>query len=169
MRNLEIKARVASLSAVRAGLNRLPGAARRPAVRQADWYFRVPKGRLKLRVVGSGPVGELIFYVRPDTASARTSEFQVLPVSDTAGTRALLDSMFGLRVCVRKRREVWIYKNARIHLDQVDGLGRFLEIEVCVTRGAAQARALMMTLRSALGIEDAAPIAGSYSDMLGRR
>lgn len=166
MRNLEIKTRVASLAPFRARLRAMKGAVREPVVRQTDWYFRVPKGRLKLRVSSGRRSGALIAYVRPDRRAARTSDFQLMQVAQAAPTRALLESMFGLRACVRKRREVWIYKHARIHLDQVDGLGRFLEIEVCVTRGAAEARALMKSLRSALGIEDAAPVAGSYSDML---
>ena len=166
MRNLEIKTQVESLAPFRARLRAMKGAVREPVVRQTDWYFCVPNGRLKLRVHGGRRPGTLIAYVRPDRRAARTSDFQLMLVSNPAPTRALLEAMFGLRACVRKRREVWIYKNARIHLDQVDGLGRFLEIEVCVTRGAAQARALMKTLRAALGIEAATPIAGSYSDML---
>lgn len=169
MRNVEIKTRVESLAPFRARLRAMKGAVREPVVRQTDWYFRVPKGRLKLRVHGGRRSGTLIAYVRPNRRAARASDFQLMLVAYPAATRALLEAMFGLRVCVRKRREVWICKNARVHLDQVDGLGRFLEIEVCVTRGAAQARALMKTLRAALGVEDATLIAGSYSDMLGRR
>lgn len=169
MRNLEIKARVASLSPARARLNRLRGAAREPVVRQTDWYFRVPKGRLKLRVLGGRRDGELILYVRPDRASVRTSTFQVLPVADATAARALLEAMFGLRACVRKRREVWISENARIHLDSVDGLGRFVEIEVVVSGGAAQARALMAQLRGVLGIRSADLIAGSYAEMPNER
>jgi len=169
VRNLELKTRAESLAPLRARLGRLRGAARQPVVEQKDWYAAVPKGRLKLRVFGAGPEGQLILYVRPDRASARTSEFQVLPVSDAAGTLMLIEAMFGVRVCVRKRREVWLYRNARIHLDSVAGLGRFVEIEVVVWKGAAQARALMDRLKAVLGIEAATPIAGSYSDLLRRR
>ena len=71
--------------------------------------------------------------------------------------------------CVRKRREVWLYRNARIHLDTVEGLGRFIEIEVVVTDGMAQARALMKELRAVLGICAKDLIAGSYSDLSGER
>ena len=90
---------------------------------------------------GREPRGELIAYLRPDRTSARTSEFQWLPADDAAGVRTLLEQMIGVRACVRKRREVWLYENARIHLDTVDGLGRFVEIEVVVTQGMTQARA----------------------------
>ena len=165
MRNLEIKATVASLASARRRLRAMTGAVRHAGLRQTDWYFRVPKGRLKLRQVGAHRDGELIAYFRPDQASARTSEFQRMPVPDAAGTRRLLERMLGLRACVRKRREVWLYKHARIHLDTVERLGRFIEIEVVVTDGMARARALMKELTAALGIDRARPIAGSYGDM----
>jgi len=169
MRNLEIKARVEALAPLRSRLRAMDGASRQPAVRQTDWYFRVPKGRLKLRVVGGERSGELIAYLRPDRSAARTSEFQLLPTADAAGVRRLLEQMFGVRACVRKRREVWLYRNARIHLDTVDGLGCFVEIEVVVTEGMAQARGLMGDLRAALGIGSADLLAASYGDMPGGR
>jgi predicted adenylyl cyclase CyaB len=165
MRNLEIKTRVESLAPFRARLRGMKGAVRESALRQMDWYFRVPKGRLKLRVHGGRRSGTLIAYIRPDRTSARTSEFQVLPTADAAGVRRLLKRMLGVRACVRKRRDVWFYRNARIHLDAVDGLGCFVEIEVVVTDGRAQARALMKDLRKVLRIEPTALLAGSYGDL----
>jgi predicted adenylyl cyclase CyaB len=165
MRNLEIKATVESLVAARRRLQRLPGAARHAILRQADWYFRVPKGRLKLRVPGGGRDGELIAYLRPTRNAARTSEFQRMPVADAAGTKRLLERMLGPRACVRKRREVWLYQNARIHLDTVEDLGRFIEIEVVVTEGMPQARALMKQLCDAIGIGPADLLGGSYGEL----
>ncbi|MCU0252111.1 MAG: class IV adenylate cyclase [Vicinamibacterales bacterium] len=169
MRNLEIKAAVDSRAAVRRRLGGLDGATRHAILRQTDWYFRVPKGRLKLRVAGGSRNGELIAYVRPDRAEARTSEFQRLPATDAAGTRRLLERMLGASGCVRKRREVWLYRNARIHLDTVEGLGRFIEIEVVVTEGMAQARALMKELREVMGISAKDLIAGSYGELSATR
>jgi predicted adenylyl cyclase CyaB len=169
MRNLEVKAKAASLGTVRSRLRTLSGASIHATLRQTDWYFRVPKGRLKLRVAGANREGELIAYLRPDKSAARTSEFQRLPSADAAGTRRLLERMLGAQGCVRKRREVWLYRNARIHLDTVDGLGRFIEIEVVVTEGMPQARALMKELREALGIRPGDLIAGSYANMSGAR
>jgi adenylate cyclase, class 2 len=167
MRNLEIKAAVTSLSALRRRLRGLAGATRHGSLRQTDWYFRVSQGRLKLRQLGGAKDGELIAYHRPDRRAARTSEFQRLPTLDAAGTRRLLKGMLGLRACVRKQREVWLYRNARIHLDTVEGLGSFVEIEVVVTEGMTQARALMTKLRDALGIRAKTLIAGSYAELLG--
>jgi len=169
MRNLEIKATVASLGPVRSRLRKLAGAVRIGILRQTDWYFRIPKGRLKLRQVGADRGGELIAYLRPDKTAARTSEFQRLPTPDAAGTRRLLERMLGPRACVRKRREVWLYKNARIHLDTVHGLGRFVEIEVVVTEGMAQARSLMKELTAVLGIRAKNLLAGSYGELTAER
>ena len=83
--------------------------------------------------------------------------------------RRLLEQMLGVRACVRKRREVWLYRNARIHLDTVDGLGCFVEIEVVVTGGMRQARALMRELRVELGIRPMALLAGSYGELTAKR
>jgi predicted adenylyl cyclase CyaB len=77
--------------------------------------------------------------------------------------------MLGLRTCVRKRREVWLYRNARIHLDTVDGLGRFVEIEVVVSEGMPQARALMKELTGVLGIGAKDLVGASYGELLGGR
>jgi predicted adenylyl cyclase CyaB len=169
MRNLEIKARVTSFRPVRGALRRLPGAAFHARIRQTDWYFRVPSGRLKLRVAGARRDGELIAYLRPDQATARTSEFQRLPAPDAASTRRLLDRMLGSRACVRKRREVWLCRNARIHLDTVEGLGQFIEIEVVVTEGMPQARQLMKALTSVLRMDRESLVARSYGELLGER
>ena len=169
MRNLEVKARVKALAPLRSRLRALDGATRHPVLRQTDWYFRVPKGRLKLRVCGAQRHGELIAYLRSDRPAARTSEFQRMAVPDAAGARRMLDRMLGARGSVRKRREVWLYRNARIHLDTVEGLGTFVEIEVVVTDGMAQARGLMRDLRAALGIGSADLLAASYGDMPGGR
>lgn len=169
MRNLEIKVGLSSLAAVRRRLRGLPGARKTGSFRQTDWYFRVPAGRLKLRQVVGRHDGELIAYLRPDKRAARTSDFQRMPTPDAEGARRLLGRMLGGRACVRKRREVWLYKNARIHLDTVDGLGRFLEIEVVVTDGMPQARALMSQLRDTLGVRAKDLCAGSYAEFKTRR
>jgi predicted adenylyl cyclase CyaB len=168
LRNLEIKAATPSLEASRARLRRLPGAARDGTLRQSDWYFQVPRGRMKLReiVTTNTRSAELIIYFRPNTRAARTSQFVRLPVGECAATRRMLTTMFGLAACVRKRREVWLVENARIHLDRVAGLGTFAEIEVVVTRGMRQAQQLMASLRAALGIKRQDLVGQSYADLL---
>jgi len=117
-------------------------------------------------VEGRARRAELIVYLRPDTRAARTSRFVRLPAEECDATRRLLAGMFGVSVCVRKQREVWLSDNARIHLDQVRGLGTFVEIEVVVTQGMPQARRVMAALREALGIEPGRVIGRSYADLL---
>ena len=171
MRNLEIKASVPSLAASGTRLRRLPGAAPHAMLRQTDWYFDVPRGRMKLReiVAARARAAELIVYLRPNRRTARTSQFVRLPADECAATRRLLTGMFGVSVCVRKQREVWLYQNARIHLDRVSGLGTFVEIEVVVTKGMRQAQRVMARLRTALGIDPARVIGPSYADLLRAR
>ena len=167
MKNLEIKCRLNEFTAARRVLLRLGAARQSPVLRQVDWYFSVPRGRFKLRQINGGP-GELIFYIRPTRRAARLSTFGRLPVPDVAETRRLLARALGENACVRKRRELWLFENARIHLDQVDGLGRFLEIEVVVARGVRQARALMNSLARELNLSPSRFLAHSYSELLPR-
>jgi len=169
MKNLELKATFTDFRRARRIL-RMVHARREPRpLVQADWYFTVPRGRLKLRRRKGERGGEVIFYVRPDAERPRASEFQPLPTADAAHMLRLLRAMFTLRVCVRKRRELWLLGETRIHLDQVDGLGRFLEIEVPVTQGIGEARGVMRMLVKELAIDAASVLGGSYADLLARR
>ena len=166
-KNLELKAPLASFSrALR--IARALGARSRGVLLQTDTYYRTSSGRLKLRVV-NGRAAELIAYARPDTARGRYSTYVVLPVRDHRLADGLFRVLLGVRVVVRKRRTLFLYRNARIHLDAVEGLGAFVEFEVLVTRGKRQARTLFDELVSAFGIDRRRMIAGSYSDILESR
>jgi predicted adenylyl cyclase CyaB len=136
---------------------------------QVDRYFVVPHGRLKLRQRRGQQTAELICYVRPDAKRARASEYQTLTVEDPAGMLRLLRTMFPAGVCVRKRRDLWLFGETRVHLDQVSRLGRFVEIEAPFTRNAAEARRVMRMLRERLGIRPGDVLACSYADLLARR
>jgi predicted adenylyl cyclase CyaB len=163
-RNLELKARIRSTPAALAAARKL-GARDAGTLKQTDVYYRVPAGRLKLRSFGTGRA-ELIAYERPDARGGRYSQYLVLPVADPKFTRMLFRRMFGIQVTVKKVRRLFLYRNARIHLDSVQGLGSFIEFEVMVTKGPAQARRLFETLVAAFGLKRNETIAGSYSDML---
>ena len=164
MKNLEIKCRVAGLDVLRRALETLGAVRQAPILRQVDWYFPAARGRLKLRQTGGG-AGELLFYLRPSRRGRRLSVYRRSPVPDVRGMRNLLANALGESACIRKSRELWLFRNARIHLDRVGGLGTFVEIEVEVRRGPRQARALMDTLISALRLSPAASIGGSYADL----
>jgi predicted adenylyl cyclase CyaB len=136
---------------------------------QVVWYFVVPRGRLKLRQRKGEAAAELVLYVRPDAGKARTSEYQKLPAADAAGMLRLLRAMFVPAVCVRKRRDLWLLGETRVHLDQVQGLGTFVEIEVPFSRNAAGAGRVMRMLVDRLGISRENVVACSYADLLARR
>ncbi len=164
MRNLEIKATVRN---PRALARRVAGLRARLASdeRQTDTYFHVTSGRLKLRE-RSGGRAELIFYERPEASAKRVSNYDLYRVNDPGRLKKFLARSLGIRVIVAKRRVVYLFQNARIHLDTVRGLGRFAEIEVMITRGERQARALMSELLRRLEIDAGDLIQSSYSEML---
>ena len=169
--NVEVKVRCADLAAARSAALRL-GAMPYADERQVDTYFATRAGRLKLREIeaASGARGELIPYLRPDVAGARRSDYRVIPLPDAAGTRALLEQLLGVHRVVRKRREVLLWRNVRIHLDRVDGLGTFLELEA-VFDGSADSereqRAACAWLLGELGLAAEPFIPGSYETLLG--
>src|SRR5258708_1706900 len=121
-RNLEHKFRCHDLDAVRAAL---PPLAPRPAgvQLQTDTYFHSRAGRLKLREIDGEPA-VLIWYDRSDAATAKLSTYHLVPVADAASLHTALTAALGVRGVVRKRREIFLWHNVRIHLDEVEGLGR---------------------------------------------
>jgi adenylate cyclase len=168
-RNIEIKARIASVEAV---LERARGLADGPPelLEQDDTFFAVPHGRLKLRVLAGAPA-ELIHYDRPDGEHARASDYVRVPVPDAEALREALARGLGVIGRVRKCRWLLLTGATRIHLDRVEGLGDFMELEVVMredepdAQGVATAEALMR----ALGLQDAPRLAGAYLDLLRER
>jgi adenylate cyclase class IV len=166
-RNLERKARCADLDGARAALARL-GARCEGVQWQTDVYFPVASGRLKLRFIEGQPA-LLIGYQRPDQGPARLSAYYLVPVSDPVLLRTALAAALGVRGEVRKRREVHHWHNVRIHLDEVEGLGRFVEFEAVLAPGAdpAESREFLRQLGEVLALEATADTVGSYADQLG--
>ncbi len=161
--NLELKARYPSPQKAHA-CARAVGAARRGLLVQQDTYFRVPRGRLKLREAGGG-TAELIYYERSEESTERWSRFTREPVTGPAGIARVLTEAFGVLAVVRKKRELYVFRDARIHIDDVEGLGTFVEFEV--TGGETPASvATMRELRNAFDIGDGIVIKVSYSDMI---
>lgn len=165
-RNVEIKARVKDLALVRAVAERLAGA---PAtvLHQEDTFFRVPAGRLKLRVLGPDEA-QLIYYERPNQTGPKTSHYSVAPVVDAAVLKAVLASALGVRGTVHKTRWLCLVGRTRIHLDEVEGLGSFLELEVMLQPGEDEesGRRTADELMKLLGIEPKDLIDGAYMDLL---
>ncbi len=161
--NLELKAVFPSL--VRADkIARKIKAKRIGVTYQTDTYYRVRSGRLKLREI-RGLGGELIYYHRPNRKGSRYSDYLIAPLSSPVQVKKLFRTMFGELVVVRKVRTLYLYRNARIHLDRVKGLGPFIEFEVLNTKGKRQAQSLMICLKREFGIKRESIVAGSYSDL----
>lgn len=165
-RNIEMKARVADLAAVRAAA--LAAGARPHAVEaQVDRYYTLDGGRrVKLRTIDGGAAA-LIEYHRPEAAGVRASDYTITPVRDAAAGVCLVPKGRPL-VEVRKRREILLWDNVRIHLDAVDGLGTFIELEAVVDAAHDDARchAQVAALMAAFAIADAALIRASYAELL---
>jgi homotetrameric cytidine deaminase len=158
-RNLEIKARDADPRRTLEAALAL-GAEDQGELTQRDTYFGGARGRLKLREQTPGEP-ELIQYRRPDEEGPRTSEFRLVPVAEAEALKHALDAALGTAVVVEKRRRLLLWEGVRIHLDDVDGLGAYVELEA-PEDGDQEAKVERLT--EALRIGE--PIAGSYSDLL---
>jgi len=164
--NIEIKARAGDFekqARIAAGL-----AAHPPEhMIQVDTFFHVPRGRLKLREFGDG-TGELIHYDRPDSSGPKQSTYVRSGTGEPGSLKRALESALGVRAIVKKRRTLFLAGQTRVHLDEVEGLGRFIELEVMLRpeqttlEGEAVARELM----SKLGIQQSDLLPGAYVDLI---
>jgi len=165
-RNVEIKARVADRDAlvVRA---RAIATAGPTEIAQDDTFFRCDNGRLKLRVF-SQDRGELIFYRRADARGPKESFYVRSPTPSPDTLRETLALAYGVSGRVRKQRTLYLVGRTRLHIDRVEGLGDFVELEVVldenesVDEGTREAHDLM----ARLGIDASALVEGAYVDLL---
>lgn len=164
-KNLELKARIADLQAAERTADRI-GGSEGGLLLQVDTYFNAPHGRLKLREI-NGIEAQLIAYDRPEDAAQRWSQFRVVAVPDPIGMKALLTESMGLRGTVTKRRHLYLWNDCRLHLDQVEGLGTFLEFEVLSAGDDCSDLDRMEALMTHFGLRDSDAIRASYSDLLG--
>jgi homotetrameric cytidine deaminase len=165
-RNVELKARDSDPERT---LERAlaAGAEDRGVLHQRDTYFAVAHGRLKLREEEPGGA-TLIAYDRPDDATERVSRYRLVPVPEPAPLRAALEAVDVVAAVVVKRRRLLLWESVRIHLDDVRGLGSFVELEAVAEPGSdlGRERSQVAELRLALDIRDDALLAGSYADAL---
>lgn len=168
-RNVEIKARVDSLDAIEHLAAALSG--QEPAfIDQDDTFFTCANGRLKLRAFADGS-GELIFYQRADASGPKESFYVISPTDEPDTLREALSHAYGVIGRVKKHRTVFMAGRTRIHLDRVEGLGEFLELEVVlregetVEAGMEEARTLMV----GLGVAPEQLLSGAYLDLLAAR
>jgi predicted adenylyl cyclase CyaB len=164
--NIEIKARVRDPERLRRLAERLSDTPPE-LLEQHDTFFPAPRGRLKLRQLSPGS-GELIFYSRPDVAGARQSDYLIAQTGSPADLRAVLTAALGVKGAVTKTRRLLRVGQTRIHLDEVAGLGAFVELEVVLREGQTpeEGRRVARQLMTALGIDESDLVAGAYADLL---
>ncbi len=164
-RNWEIKVRCPNLDPVRERAVAL-GARTCGTLEQVDTFYRASGARLKLRRLGSGQA-ELIGYRRSDCDDARPSEYFIARTDDPDALAQVLEYALGAVVVVRKRRELYLWRATRIHLDHVDRLGTFIELETVITgQSDDDATSELQELVRRLGLADLEPIACPYADLL---
>jgi predicted adenylyl cyclase CyaB len=145
--------------------------------RQRDTYFRAANGRLKLRerwspdssgTLTQSTASQLIWYRRADATQARASDYSLIVVEHGEPLRELLTNSLGVLAEIDKHRTVYLHDNVRIHLDDVRGLGNFLEFEAIVDENCDEKTASrkLEELFSEFRLASDAVVAESYSDLL---
>lgn len=136
-------------------------------IQQEDLFFNTGQGRLKLRIFEEGH-GELIGYQRPDSKQPGPSNYFRCPIAAPPLAQKALAMTCGIRGIVRKRRTLFLVGKTRIHFDEVEGLGQFIELEVVLDHNLDEAQgrhiAEALMLRLGIGTEDL--ISQAYIDLL---
>lgn len=166
--NIEIKARVADPESLRERVEALSDTAGE-RISQDDTFFHTPSGRLKLRVIAPD-YGQLIYYERNDKAGPKRSDYLISVTNEPETLKAVLSAALGVRGRVRKDRWLYWIGHTRVHLDQVEGLGSFMELEVVLQPGQSDADGLMVAeaLMQKLDLQETDLIEGAYIDLLSR-
>jgi Adenylate cyclase, class 2 (thermophilic) len=164
--NIEIKAHVRDFSQIRRRAEELSDTLVE-VIPQDDTFFNTPQGRLKLRVLTQDS-GQLIYYARPDQEGPKRSDYHISLTSDPKNLKLVLELAYGIRGVVRKRRYLYLVGQTRVHLDDVEGLGHFMELEVVMREGQsdAEGQSIAEGLMRALGVEASDLLEGAYMDLL---
>ena len=164
--NIEIKARVDDFNALKARAETLSDQPLR-IIYQEDTFFNTEKGRLKLRIL-TPDLGQLIYYERPDQDGPKRSDYYLSETRDPESLKNTLTLALGVRGVVRKTRYLYMVGQTRIHVDNVEGLGHFMELEVVMQDGQEDAvgQAIAEDLMRRLGIREDALIEGAYMDLI---
>ena len=164
-RHVELKANLSDFDTARRTAEQV--ATGGPTIeRQVDTYFHCHEGRLKLREINDS-AALLIWYARADEAEAKPSDYRIVAASRAAELKSMLAAALGVKAVVEKRREIFLRGSVRIHLDQVAGLGCFLEFEAVLDDNFDEqsAHAELADLRQRFGIRPADLLEGSYADL----
>ena len=164
--NIEIKARARTFDDLR---RRAEGLSDTPAqvIPQEDTFFYTTKGRLKLRQLAPD-VGQLVYYERTDASGPKRSDYILVETSEPSAIKAALTAALGVRGVIRKRRTLYLVGQTRVHLDEVERLGEFVELEVVLRpeQSDAEGQAIAQDLMTRLGVRKEDLVEGAYMDIL---
>ena len=164
--NIEIKARCGKPSKIRKLLRSL-GADFKGKDHQIDTYFKVPNGRLKLR---EGNIENcLIYYQRKNKRGPKQSDVILFKTSSDTSLKEILSKSLGILAVVDKQREIYFMDNVKFHIDNVKGLGSFVEIEAIDRDGSIGKSKLLAQCgyyMNLFNIERKDLVSISYSDLL---
>ena len=165
--NIEFKARIHDIAAASDTASALAGSPPR-IIMQEDVFFQCAKGRLKLRILDNEGQGELIHSLRDDVSGPKQSLYTVVPTFAPHELRLLLAAALGETMVVRKTRTLYLIGSTRIHLDKVERLGEFMEVEVVLEEGqhTQQGEKIAADLLRRFGIRESDLIATAYADLL---
>ncbi|XP_076749910.1 uncharacterized protein LOC143422846 [Xylocopa sonorina] len=168
MRNIEIKARIDSPEQKISKIKQLTNDECK-IIKQHDTFFKVPEGRLKLRKFQNGS-GELLYYMRTDTTGPKLCSYEkaVLDAEGCAGIAKILAASNGCIGIVEKTRKLYMIGQTRVHIDNVKGLGDFLELEVVLAdeQDTETGEKIAHDLMTKLDIKEQDLIANAYIDLL---
>jgi predicted adenylyl cyclase CyaB len=164
--NIEIKARVNDFIALQRKAEQLSDTPCQ-VIPQLDTFFNCPNGRIKLRELDLQR-GQIVYYQRQDIAGPKHSDYKIFETDDPAAIKAILSEAYGVRGVVSKVRYLFMVGQTRIHLDDVQGLGKFIELEVVLNHGQSDAdgNAIAESLMHKLGINPMDLIDTAYMDLL---
>jgi predicted adenylyl cyclase CyaB len=133
-------------------------------------FFRSEDARLKLRIFAPDR-GELIRYQRENVAEARYSRYWIARTSDPQTLLEILTHTLGRLGTVKKTRTLYLIGQTRVHIDQVEGLGDFLELEVVLQPGQKEeeGKRIAGELLREFKVRQQALIGEAYIDLLARQ
>ncbi|KAJ8944785.1 hypothetical protein NQ318_003653 [Aromia moschata] len=170
MRNVEIKAGIKNVNALISKVRSLSDNDGK-IIKQHDTFFKVPQGRFKLRKFEEGNA-ELIYYERPDTEGPKVSSYEKANISGEAvnDLSSILEKALGMQNVVKKVRHLFLVGQTRIHVDSVEGLGDFMELEVVLNddQTLKDGENIALDLMKKLDVNKEDLISGAYADLLNK-
>ena len=164
--NIEIKARARDFADIKSRAEKMSDTPVE-VIPQEDVFFNVLQGRLKLRILAPDNA-QLIYYTRPDQEGPKRSDYHIAYTSDPENLKRVLELSYGIRGVVKKTRYLYLVGQTRVHLDDVESLGHFMELEVVMKDGQkdADGQKIAEGLMASLGVERSDLLKGAYMDML---